>query len=971
MPVKITRTDGVDVFREVVRRVVPEDATVVVVSRGDGELLKLEGRTGWHFPQRSDGVYAGYYPPDGAAAVKHLEALRERGADFLAFPASALWWLEHYSELADHLEAEYEQIVHHEEAGAVFALVEDSSYDLDAEVLDFLEQLPEPDARVADPVPEPEPDPEHELPDQLDEHVLSQLRTIFDAGFYADQAERTFTSEDAALAHYLADGHVRELSPHVLFDERWYHERYPEVRESGQSGLEHFLRNSTQQRQDPNPYFDTAYYYGQHPDLPERGENALLHYVLNAPSGNGGRTNPLFHDSYYRQTYRDAHDSALPPLEHFLRMGATQGRYGSHHHKNIFDRLRQSSLKTLIRGNWKQGSALVFTDGARGEASAEIDRLIVDLAETHRLDVTVVQYRRAAETRADAHAKVLVLQDYQMACEIFRPSALRMLARTLWRLAPALVVSDVTEVLPVLRDSGIGTYYVGPAPPAAAVRSDPDQALAKAMRIKLPKKRMTNSRALLKQATTDLGLDPLIASTQPAQRKQKVSRLVIACSDWTVSGVNAAMQAVGTQLIERGWDVEIVFTRDEEFVRDSAKGADLPTLPYRFLHRPRSGLDGMWEALIAEVERTGPSILFLTYDQVANCVVPALTDSIGVLSWMQADDGDYYEQAYRLGRYCNAIVCVSAHIRDNVLALNPALGARTHVIHNTSVREREIARRRRPRGARIKLVYTGRLVQYQKRILDFTEFAHALDRTGVPYELSLIGEFATKEGIQHVFEDAARAHLEDGRIRLLGRLPRDEIFEELRRNAFFLLLSDFEGLPLSLVEGMAAGCVPIVAEMPSGIPELITHGDDGLIVSGRDYDAWAQMLTTLWGDGDRLAAMSRNARSTVRRAFTVEKIGKEFHDLVTSIADEIESGRYSRPPSLNWGSGRSTSGDVLPSPNLFLPQNFANYPGLRGVSGPPLRPMSEKDASTTPCRSSVARTSALHRARSSRTRSLP
>jgi len=203
-----------------------------------------------------------------------------------------------------------------------------------------------------------------------------------------------------------------------------------------------------------------------------------------------------------------------------------------------------------------------------------------------------------------------------------------------------------------------------------------------------------------------------------------------------------------------------------------------------------------------------------------------------------------------------------------------------------------------------------------------------LDRTGVRYEISLIGEFVSKEGIQPVFDQRGRAHLDDGRIRLLGRLPRERILEQLSRTTFFALLSDFEGLPLSLVEAMAVGCVPIVAEMPSGIPELVTSGHDGVIVNGRDYDAWAELFVELWKDDTRLAAMSRNARTTVRETFTIEKIGGQFDRLLSRIADDITSGGYRRPDPLHWGPGRSPSGDVLPSPNLFYPPIFAQYPGL-------------------------------------------
>jgi glycosyltransferase involved in cell wall biosynthesis len=49
-----------------------------------------------------------------------------------------------------------------------------------------------------------------------------------------------------------------------------------------------------------------------------------------------------------------------------------------------------------------------------------------------------------------------------------------------------------------------------------------------------------------------------------------------------------------------------------------------------------------------------------------------------------------------------------------------------------------------------------------------------------------------------------------------------------------VLPPDFEGLPLSLIEAMACGCVPVAAETDSGIPELLAADRNGLILSGRD-----------------------------------------------------------------------------------------------------------------------------------------
>jgi GT2 family glycosyltransferase len=107
--------------RAIVRGALPQGATVGVVSRGDDELLRLDGLQAWHFPQIEDGSYAGYYPADGAEAVLQVERLRARGANFLLFPRTAFWWLDHYNGLRWHLEHKYE-LVSGDDSCVVFAL---------------------------------------------------------------------------------------------------------------------------------------------------------------------------------------------------------------------------------------------------------------------------------------------------------------------------------------------------------------------------------------------------------------------------------------------------------------------------------------------------------------------------------------------------------------------------------------------------------------------------------------------------------------------------------------------------------------------------------------------------------------------------------------------------------------------------------------------------------------------------------
>jgi glycosyltransferase involved in cell wall biosynthesis len=104
-----------------VERSLPHGAHVLLVSRGDEELVAFDDHRGAHFPQAPDGGYAGHHPADSDAAIEHLEALRRAGAEFLVVPATSGWWLEHYQEFARHLEREHTRL---EESGERFVAFE-------------------------------------------------------------------------------------------------------------------------------------------------------------------------------------------------------------------------------------------------------------------------------------------------------------------------------------------------------------------------------------------------------------------------------------------------------------------------------------------------------------------------------------------------------------------------------------------------------------------------------------------------------------------------------------------------------------------------------------------------------------------------------------------------------------------------------------------------------------------------------
>lgn len=987
-------------FREIVRRAVPPGAVVAVVSKGDHGLLDLGSRRAWHFPQREDGEYAGYYPADSAAAIAHLEGLRDKGADFLALPATALWWLDHYVEFRQHLESRYRPVVESRDTCVMYALSDPPSRHARDGGRTTRPATADPSLRRRR--------RESRIKDLVDGQLEGDLRTLFDATHYSEQVGLDLGSPASALLHYLEVGYREGRSPHPLFDAGWYVRRHPEVQASDVSPLVHFLTHAVTDGYDPSPFFDTEYYYSQRKNLRDSGVNALVHYVRHARDGKASSPNPLFQDRFYLQRNSDVREGDAAPLAHFIQVGCQEGRLASQTHTSIVRDLQRASRQALLRGQWKSGTVLLFCYGEGRDGipdfPAVADRIqgeghvgavvVAHRAAPDRESDDAYVYRAAVNASGEMVRSLLLLDDYSLACDIFRPSAQRLLAKMLAAaIHPLWVISEVPEVLDVLEADGVGTYLLLPQAEELGSSGDLRENARAATRMILPSSEAfhavadalgelptnvalaadgrlepladdtpgdsdvpserawakTYTESLLKLAHRDFGYDHSEDAGSLSRRNawpgpsgfatKTVSngrpKIVIPCTDWAVNGVNSVIERLLAELDNRGWDVELLFTRDEAWVhhvstiggRGDGAGeqeeAGYPSFPYRFLRREGPGLEGMWTALIAYLETSAPCILLMGYDFYANGVASALTEAVGVVLWVQADDGDWNEQAYRLGRYCNAVVCVVDSLKDKIAAMNPAIGARTEVIHNSTAFEADVHTKRPRRTSTMRIVYHGRLVQYQKRILDFISLAQALDRTEAPYEITFIGDFWARVGTeraetQRAFEQLAKAHIEDGRIRLLGGMRRAELLEELGKHDFHVLLSDFEGLPLAMVEAMARGCIPVFPEWENGIPEVVQNGKNGLVVSGRDYDEWASLLVGLWRDKPRLARMSRSARATIRKGFTIEALADGFEELFERVTHEMTPGTYRRPPSLKWGE-RSWTGDVLPPQSLYRP----------------------------------------------------
>jgi glycosyltransferase involved in cell wall biosynthesis len=131
-----------------------------------------------------------------------------------------------------------------------------------------------------------------------------------------------------------------------------------------------------------------------------------------------------------------------------------------------------------------------------------------------------------------------------------------------------------------------------------------------------------------------------------------------------------------------------------------------------------------------------------------------------------------------------------------------------------------------------------------------------------------------------------------GRTHFLGwRRDLERIYADLD---LVVLTSRNEGLPVSLIEALAAAC-PVVATRVGGVPDLIEEGITGILVPSGDASALAAAAAPLLGDPERRRAMGRAGRKRVVPAFGAARLLRDVDHLYTELLQAARSRAAGRP----------------------------------------------------------------------------
>ncbi len=179
----------------------------------------------------------------------------------------------------------------------------------------------------------------------------------------------------------------------------------------------------------------------------------------------------------------------------------------------------------------------------------------------------------------------------------------------------------------------------------------------------------------------------------------------------------------------------------------------------------------------------------------------------------------------------------------------------------------------------LRIVSIGRLIEF-KGFQHLIGAAGLLKKQGVPVDIRIIGDGPMRPELE---TRIAKENVADT-VTLLGVRSQDEVKRELSECDLFALASIFDTvgasdiLPTVITEAMAS-CLPVVSTTVTGIPEMVVHGETGLLVEPTDEAAMAAAIGELAHDAAKRERMGKAGRARAEALFTFPKTAGVLGDM--------------------------------------------------------------------------------------------
>jgi len=170
----------------------------------------------------------------------------------------------------------------------------------------------------------------------------------------------------------------------------------------------------------------------------------------------------------------------------------------------------------------------------------------------------------------------------------------------------------------------------------------------------------------------------------------------------------------------------------------------------------------------------------------------------------------------------------------------------------------------------IKLLFLGRMAE-NKGIFDLPVINNLLRERGVAFEWLCIGNGPQLDDLKKAWNPADR-------VEFFSPASNDEVLRLCASRDVFVLPTKFEGSPVSLLETMSVGLVPVITKIPGGVTDIVNK-DIGFAIEMDDNRSFATAIKKLSDDRNLLERLSANCRRKIVEEFDVTITSQGYHAL--------------------------------------------------------------------------------------------
>jgi glycosyltransferase involved in cell wall biosynthesis len=339
------------------------------------------------------------------------------------------------------------------------------------------------------------------------------------------------------------------------------------------------------------------------------------------------------------------------------------------------------------------------------------------------------------------------------------------------------------------------------------------------------------------------------------------TRIALVTASAGLGGSTTFLCNLAGELVRRSIPTQVL-----SFEQDNPLASDFERLgvPILCLDDRRMIFEDRMKIILQNLKQFQPGMVLANLGAVSFEVLRYLPSGVFRIGIAQSDDPLVYEMIGHYAGHLDLLAVVSETMRRKAAAMPEFAGVPVRCLSYGVPMYEDTELPARDFTKPLRIIYHGRLGREQKRTHLFPEILRHLKTAGIPFHWTIAGD----GGGRGFLEANMKTTTPRQTVSIIGPVPYSEVPALLKQHDICLLASDYEGFGLGVAEAMGCGLVPVVSDLPAGIPEMV-DATTGILVQVNDVAGYARAIVHLHEHRDELAAKSAAARARVKTKFSV------------------------------------------------------------------------------------------------------